>query len=318
MLHIFCLSDHSHFEDELSFCGFYYFLFPESAYFDYSMEILKWHLFCLLLFMRREFLNLLFFKKQYHALMYIVFEIEKQIVTGELGSVKIDQEYKFFTQLFLYLIGIKQEWGSDIKSEVHYLKRWLRVDYGYERKIAGSLFNGIAQMLSISIILTLFFWLFTQELKMDKFSFTSLWLIHASGIAFFCFFYIVLRKYTFALFSYLFYLLLGLRSRISLGGECYSYFKELRVESFLQLKRSHFDTIVLYLQEILKKVHDTGDISTEYIDDALLECEEVFKQRHILFNQQLSILKFFILAIFFLGSYLYYLVLLMNSMSITY
>lgn len=268
--------------------------------------------------MQREILNIIFFKKQYHALMSVIFDIEKQILTGEIGSITIDLEYKFFTKLFIYLLGIKQKWGSDIKAEVHYLKKWLRIDYGNERKLHSSLLNGAVQMFSISIILTFFFWFLAQDVNIGSFSFLSLWIIHILGLVTYCVGYIALKKYTFSMFDYLFYLLLGLRSRISLGGDCYSYFKGLRVESFLLTNRLHFNTISFYLREILKKVHETGDISTDYVDDALSECEEVFMQRHMLFNQQLGVLKFFILAIFFLGSYLYYLVQLMTNMSITY
>lgn len=251
-------------------------------------------------------------------MLLLIFELEKQILTGELGGLKSDHQYKFFTTLVLRLFHLKQSFGAGIYPALKYIKQWVAADYFYEQKIREIFWGGIFQMISIMVILTIFFWVMAAELGLTIFPFISLWSMQLFGILCYLLGYTILVKKTFYLFDYLFLTILNLRSFIGLGDDCQKLMQEFRIYQFLQLKIRRFDQIQLKLQQVTKRIQDIGTVEIDQLDDILSDCWNLYKQRHRLFEQQISLLKFFILAIFFLGSYLYHLLVLVSQLQLEF
>ncbi len=258
----------------------------------------------------------MFYQHAYRQLLEAIMALEREELVGEKQCFKIRTHYRFFTSLFWLLVEQKEKYGCHILDALRLLKQGVRLDFKYMKKINTLIVGAILEMVLIAFILLIFFYYFSSQftawgsVRTIWGSMPIWWLIGGCG-----FILLLWWGYRFFIsdFYYLFKVLFALRIYMEIGTELSSLFALHELQFVLNPHRRSFATIPLYIRDILTQIRVRGEIDREQFNLVIVESWDIYQEAIIRYQQIIQLGKFLILAIFFLGSYLYHLLTIVRN-----
>lgn len=235
------------------------------------------------------------------------FENELQF-SDKRGGKEIPQ-YKFYTLLIEKILLYNRKYGAPMRKIIVDIRGGLIRDDQFERKLRKEFCGGIGQFLFISII-TWFFVFMSQlitEVSITFDVFVIIGLMQITGIGLFYFFYSKWKKYTFLNFADYFYSLYAMRSLSEIGLSVRQVLHESIIAGLISKEVKIFKNINLRLKRAVDSWQKRGSPVQQELKEITDELWFIQDENFRSFIKKVGILKFFILATFFLSSYFVYL-----------
>jgi hypothetical protein len=236
-------------------------------------------------------------------------QLEAQLSMG-VKTTSIDiPRYKFYTNFLFELLQFYQKRGVSLKTILPELRGNLIKDLQFEKKLKSNILGGNLQFLAITIT-TWGFILFSSQmaqLPLRPINLMVIFLLQFSGVIVFNAFLKKIKSVVFNKFDQSIERLYLFVSMIEIGLPVGVILSESKVLEGEFMKHSLFSPCAQRLTSLIKRWSENGispKIETGEIIRELWHLKEVNFER---FLKHLDLLKFIVLAFFFLPAYFFYL-----------
>ena len=256
--------------------------------------------------------------KQGEQLIQLIWELalDKGPRMGHKSHIK----YKDFEKLLVVILSANRMSGGHLKSVLHPIRDSLTIDLKWEKSLAKEYREGLVQFVLTAIVTWLFAFisLWILQGKLGSLYTTLILLIQSSGI--FCFHYLIwfVEKRQFSGLFTLNHKLIKFEAMLSSRLSVQEILLQSGISSSkeaLQSSANDQDTGPLWrvVARIVKKWRYYGEPITEEVAEIRNEVSFKFNQKFEIFLDQVKVLKFMILAFFFLAPYFLMIVGLLES-----
>lgn len=243
-------------------------------------------------------------------LLLFLQETESRVALG----IKIlpDQipRFKFYTTLLEQLFENYRRMGTPIKKILPDLRKAITSDLKFEKKIQGELVGAVLQFLVIAATTWSFVFLSTQlvDLPVSKIILFFMVLLQMSGIALFFSLILKMKLHTFRDMSGSFTELYLFTTLLSVGVSLNDVLKRSNILDGSLMNTPKLNPFALRTKKLIDRMKETGlspkEEAQEILDGLWHFQGEMFEK----FTKKVQLLKFCILAFFFLPAYFLYLV----------
>ncbi|MCK5073919.1 MAG: hypothetical protein KAQ98_10870 [Bacteriovoracaceae bacterium] len=243
------------------------------------------------------------------ALTLELCKLEGTLSKGHIGSECKLSEYKFYTGLVLQMIEYGRRWGISVRKVLRGIREGLTKDYRFERKLFSELRGGIVQFIVVSAVNWIFALMVMELVNIPiGFSVASIMIfLQVSGIFLFVLIYIIRKKKSFSIYEKYLSTLIVMRALVEVGLGIDKTLQQTSVDEILGSSDLAFETVRHRLEHAIDSWKRRGtNVKTE-LDDLIAESWFLMEQRFESFLKSLNVLKFLILAVFYMGSYFVYL-----------
>lgn len=234
-----------------------------------------------------------------------------ELISFRVNSKEVElPEYKFYTFIIEDLIKSSIRYGTSIYSNLNEIKTALSKDISFERKINSSIIAGLYQMVLVAVIGYVFLYITELQLKitLNRISILIVFIFQSIGIAIFLIFSFKLKKFHFHEIEKYICFLYKLRSAVS-SNQPMS--KNIEGKSFKELcDKKNLKPFKRRVLSILRQIKSHGTLN---IKDFEITINELWQSNEFKFEEflkHLAALKLCILILFFMGSFLYILMLI--------
>jgi hypothetical protein len=225
-------------------------------------------------------------------------------------------EYKFYTNIINKLISNSRQYGCSLKNGTKTIRYAISKDLQFEKKIITEHAGGIAQFFIISAVSWSFF-LAVKEIMSISILNSSLLLIISLQLGGVLLYIYLAKKIKTAIFqdnsTYLHSMYI-LKSLIGTGIPLKQVIELSRVSQFISTPKDRFKYINLRIVSMLERVQKTGTPVSEEISEIIEEIWFIHNMSFENFLKKTVILKFFIIAAFYLTSYFLFLIELFDNL----
>lgn len=236
-------------------------------------------------------------------------DIEAKISLGiKTTSLELPR-YKFYTGLLFDLLLVHQKQGISLKQILPELRQNLIKDLQFESKMTGSVLGGNLQFFVITLTTWgfIFFSSALAELPLDLFTLLLIFTMQVTALFVFNGILSLMKKRIFEKFNQSIeslYLFVGL---VEIGLPVGQVLAESKILSCGPGKHKKFSQVSSRLEALIKRWKDNG-ISPRIESGEIIK--EVWHLKQVSFDaflKQVDMLKFVVLAFFFLPAYFFYL-----------
>jgi len=238
----------------------------------------------------------------------LLLSLEEILASPKFDSSKfLLPEYKFYTNLFFQLLEFHHRWGISWRENLLALKDALSVDLSYERKIQKGKRLSLLQMLLMAFFTWMIFaWAYFQfagELKLSTARLFLLWqllgaIVLLLGIHF-------ARIKIFEEFEALLTSFVKVRIYLRVGMPLGEAWHAGAIDSLkAHLKERRAKLILRQLTTLLESIRQGGGRGEEQCNEIARQLVDYQAERFSFFERVLAFLSFFVMALFFMGSYL--------------
>jgi hypothetical protein len=252
--------------------------------------------------------ELIFINSAYKSLTMMIYQLERQILHGKITGLKVTRQYKFYTFLVFKLFCLRQQQGVNISEALSAVKLMAQQDFNQQQEINSILGGGVIQMLLISLFLNIFFHYLTNQFGVNRNKLISpLLLAHLIGLAGLLLSYWGLYRFLFHHFELLLSYVLEINSYALSGINCFSLLQKFGEQTLLIKLSRENSSLGLLFSAVIVQIKEQGRPANSLIVQLRQELIFRYTEQVRKFKKRVEVIKFLILAIFFLGSYLYYL-----------
>lgn len=242
----------------------------------------------------------------------ISFRIQNALSVKEFNFV----EYKYFTNILIELVVSAKKFGTPIASILPEIKKALSKDINFERKIKSSFLSGLMQMFFVSLFGFCFAFMAMIQLgiRYSTFDFIVVGGVQFLGFITFSILFAFLKNYHFKAWEAYIKISYELRTLSFAGMPLSKIYEESNFETIPNSKKLNpFRKRFLSIFENIKKYGELKKEEYEItVDELWLFGDFQFEE----FLKHLAALKLLVIILFFMGSYLYLLYLLMQNLNL--
>jgi len=225
-------------------------------------------------------------------------------------SLETELQYKFYTDLVKTLLRLSKTYGGGNKHFLEGIKNGLVQDIRFEKKIQGLIFTGLIQFMMVAFVTwALIFFSIEMNLKKSGLDHTVILvlIIQLLGGGFFLIFVPFIRNWFFGPINNYFKCFYHFSALHRVGIPVDVLIKKSQIDQIICTKTNYFKYVNKRTKKMLHHLHQSGGPIQNELDMLVQELwflsEECFQK----FLTTLTGFKFFVLAFFYLGAYLYYL-----------
>lgn len=217
-------------------------------------------------------------------------------------------QYKYFSEILITLLEFKRNFGLGISKTKSDLKKALVKDSQFERKISSQVKGAFSQSIMVGIIVWGFAYMagVFVERSPPTFIFIIMGFLQVSGAIILYLSLKYLRMKKFKNLNLYFYSLYSLKCFASSGCSTAQVISMSRVESLKEIKEKDLELLRSRVIELVTLWKLSGRPIKDEIDELIDELHFILELRFESFLKQLIGLKFLVLSVFFLSSYLIY------------
>lgn len=218
--------------------------------------------------------------------------------------------FKFYTGLLEQLFENYRRMGTPIKKILPDLRKAISADLKFEKKIQGEMIGALLQFFVIAMTTWSFVFLSTLlvDLPVSKLILFFMVLLQLSGMALFFTLILRVKRHTFREMSGAFTELYLFTTLMSVGVSLNDVLKRSNIHNGALMNTPKLNPFALRTKKLIERMKETGlspkDEAQEILDGLWYFQEEMFEK----FTKKVQLLKFCILAFFFLPAYFLYLV----------
>lgn len=232
-------------------------------------------------------------------------ELESCSIIKIKNSTLTLPKYKFYTDLIYSILEFSTKYGSPLRNTSKNIRLGLTKDYQFERKILKEFLGGLTQFALITIIIWLFASAVQTVMKVEisistKIIMSTLQLI---GVLLFIFTGKVVRKKEFRGFANYFSSIYILRSLVEVGVPIKTAIELSKVGSTTIIRPSYFTHIKTRISRMIERVQKSGTPILSEIEETTNELWYLHDDSFEKYIKKISVLKFGVLALFYLSSY---------------
>jgi len=218
--------------------------------------------------------------------------------------------FKFYTSLLEQLFENYRRMGTPIKKVLPDLRKAITADLKFEKKIQGEMIGAILQFFVIAMTTWSFVFLSTLlvDLPVSKLILFFMLALQMSGIALFFTLILRVKRKTFREMSGAFTELYLFTALMSVGVSLNDVLKRSNIYNGILMNTPKLNSFAVRTKKLIERMKETGlspkEEMQEILDGLWHFQEEMFEK----FTKKVQLLKFCILAFFFLPAYFLYLV----------
>ena len=234
--------------------------------------------------------------------------MDVSLVKREEGFKEIPY-YKFYTSLFLLLLKYNRSYGAPLRRPLLSLQGRLSDDLKFEQKLVSSRRGTVAEFILITAIVWAFTFIVESVLSLPRNFSIDLLIIAIQGSGFFCFFALdkIIRKINLGWFEKSVHSLYSFDSLLEVGLSSAEVISLSKIGTALSVFEDKLPGEHIRLEQILKKWQKQGLPIKVELDGFLQDIWNKVHEKFEVYTKQLQVVKFLILALFFLSSYFIYL-----------
>lgn len=260
---------------------------------------------------RKKWHKNFFFKEEKNGqeLLCLFPEIEGQLSFGmKITSTSLPQ-YKFFTPLLIDLLQLHQKLGVSLKEILPELRKNLIKDLEFEKKMRSQILGGNLQF--FAIVFTTWGFIFMSSalasLPLDTFTLTMILLVHFMAFVTFNASLYFMKKNNFIKFNKILESLYIFVSMSEVGISVNRVIFDSKIGEVFLIKENKFEKIKNRLINLIDRWKKNGVSPKVETWEMIGEVWSIKEFTFGLFLKKLEVLKFAILAFFFLPAYFFYL-----------
>lgn len=235
--------------------------------------------------------------------------LEAKLSMGQKTTSTEIPRYKFYTTFLSELLQVHQKRGVSLKGILPELRTNLIKDLQFEKKLKSNILGGNLQFLAITITTWSFIFFSSQmaDLPLRPINLLVIFLLQFFGVIVFNAFLTKIKRMVFAKFDQSIERLYLFVSMIEIGLPVSIILSESKVLEGDIMKHANFTPCAQRLTSLIKRWSENGispKIEAQEIIRELWHLKEVSFER---FLKHLDLLKFVVLAFFFLPAYFFYL-----------
>ena len=218
-------------------------------------------------------------------------------------------QYKFYTELLEHLFLAFRKMGVGIKKFIPEIRMALIHDLQFEKKIASEMISGILHFLVVTVTTWCFVYLSSLliNIPIAKSIVISMLGLQVAGIGLFIFGIARLKKSQFLKFNSSIKELYLFTSLLEVGLPLNETLAYSGILSGSLVKFKHFENLANRIKKLIERLKSTGISPKEESHEIIRELWHLQEQTFIKFAKNLQVLKFVILAFFYLPAYFLYL-----------
>lgn len=246
---------------------------------------------------------------QGEKLLVLFPEIEAKLALGiKTTSIELPR-YKFYTTLIFDLLQVHRKLGISLKHILPELRQNLIKDLQFESKVIGSVIGGNLQFFVITLTTWgfIFFSSALADLPLDFFTLLVIFCMQVTALFVFNGILSYIKKHTFMKFNQTIESLYLFVSLVEIGLPVSQVLLESKVLESDLGKHKRFSQVSSRLEALINRWKDNG-ISPKIESAEIIK--EVWHLKEVNFEtfiKQVDVLKFIVLAFFFLPAYFFYL-----------
>ncbi len=247
--------------------------------------------------------------KNGQALLSFMPKLEAKIAMGIKTTNESIPQYKFYTSLLSDLIGFHQKRGISLRAIIPELRMNLTKDLQFESKLQSNILGGNLQFLVITMTTWIFIF-FSSQMADIPLSFNQLiiiFLIQILGVTIFNMSLKKLKVYTFNKFSKAIERLYLFVSLVEVGMPVSQTLSESQVLEGDLMIHKLFLPCASRLMNLVNRWKANGISPKTEVAEIIQELWHIKEVNFERFLKHLDILKFIVLAFFFLPAYFFYL-----------
>ncbi len=297
---------------------FFILILPEK-FFEKHLELLKKTISkCLIFYEESSTKFSLVFRA--NLLIEYIYQLEIFFLKSKFEKTYSVPKYKFYTKIVNVLLNVAKTYGSPIKESLSELRHGIVKDLEFERKLRQENISGVVQFITIAFV-TWFFVLCVYKylaIKVDGIFLIVITVLHFSGIIIY---YIVnkkIKKNIFIIFESLFYNLYALRAYQNVSMPINQIMTNIDLNFDKYYGYGKFSFIIKRINFMIDNWQKSGIAIKSEIDLIIEEISIIQIQTFDIFVKKTQVLKFAILALFYLTAYLVFLLGLIRSFLFEY
>lgn len=227
----------------------------------------------------------------------------RSLIIGDYSKRQLPK-YKYFTEIIEQLLEYRNKYGAKIESSLREFKGHIQKEKKFDQKISDSLKSGITQYLFISLF-TWFFLFYAKtmiDVSLNKIELICLLLWQFFGLLFYISVFEILKKHSLSPFSILIECVYKFKTLVSFSRSV----NQIRDEVLPKGYTFKGDLLLVFekIELILQKMLTKGKYRPDELDGVIIETWDLLEINLERFEKKMNLLKFFILALFVLPSYL--------------
>jgi hypothetical protein len=217
-----------------------------------------------------------------------------------------DTPYKYFLPLLHQVLDLGRKFGVPVNSGLKEIKKNLIKDLKFEQKLSAELWGGFIQFLMVSAITWLFSF-FTKKIAGVNFPGSVLLfigLMQIAGAVFFHKIYHILYRQVFKYFEEYLLGVLTLKSLVVSQQSVGESLKLAKINNLQQIENKQFRLLNQRLKVLITDWQKAGIPIKVQLDEILEEIWFLQEELFLQFLKKVAALKFLVLALFYLSSFL--------------
>ncbi len=243
------------------------------------------------------------------SLSDVISNIETSVFIGIKLDIDLLPEYKFYTTLVGTILSYSRNYGVPIRLILISIKKGLLKDIQFGKKISAELFSGVFQFIVVILVTWGFIFIsckLVPEISPDLLIINLIVFLQIVGLISYVCVYLYLKRREFNLFDSYFFELYALYSLSLVGISVTETLKIVSLERSSRVKYKKFIHVDTRLERLIIRWKETGITIKKEVLELIDEVWFLQESAFINIVPKLAFLKFCILAIFFLSSFLIY------------
>jgi hypothetical protein len=250
---------------------------------------------------------------RYRHFVQAVSRVENALRLGRVSEVGPLPRYKFYSELIQQLVLLNRQWGAEVSGHLKNLKKEIQNDYLSSRKLGQIKNSAWIQMVLICMVTWGFVYACSQVVENQGAFYLPMAGLQLSG--FFIFYWLekgIFHRYFRALAGY-YREMMVINALYGTGLPFKKILEQCELGDLFASDKRFEQEIQDGLSTILHKVMDLGLSAREDLDNLLDHVRQEIQLRTELYRKRMEVFKFGVLALFFLSSYLLYMLSLFDS-----